>query len=126
MTELVQVVVRDAIALITLNRHERRNAMSRELLGLLREALAAAPGEGAGVVSEVHPEDGYLEAALELARHASANDCAAMTATKGLLNALDGNGVDAAQWQVERAELLASPQRRAAVLKAQDRLKSPG
>ncbi len=89
------------------------------IMGEYLDANAALKG---GVVSKVVPGDGCFEAAMTMAESTATNVPAAVAATKGFLNALDGNDLDPTHWQKIREELLASPERLAAVMKAKNRV----
>ncbi|MBL6932296.1 MAG: enoyl-CoA hydratase/isomerase family protein [Rhodospirillales bacterium] len=88
------------------------------IMGEHLDANAALKG---GVVSKVVPGEGCFEAAMTMAESTVTNVPAAVAATKGFLNALDGKDLDPAHWQKIREDLLASPERLAAVMKAKTR-----
>jgi enoyl-CoA hydratase/carnithine racemase len=105
----------------------------RKLLGrdaafrllVLGERFDAEEALRAGIVSSVVPKDGSYEAAMAIARRAADNVPAAVAATKGLLNAADGDDGEARRWDSLREKLLSSLERREAVARAQARLKAP-
>jgi enoyl-CoA hydratase len=88
------------------------DAMFRVLV--LGERFDAQEARRAGLVSRVVKGSSYAEAS-ELARSASANISSAVAATKQLINAVDGDDYDPAEWEQRRRELLSSPERKAAV-----------
>ncbi len=75
----------------------------------------------AGLVSCVTPEAESHGAALTMARGAAENVRPAVTASKGLLNAIDSGEYEARHWDEVRKKLLSSPERQAAIAKAKSR-----
>ncbi len=96
-----------------------RDAVFRIMI--MGERLDANAALEEGIVSEVVLGNDCLEVAMTMAEHTAANVGAAVAATKGFLNAFDSDDFDPAQWQKVREELLASPERAAAVAKAKDK-----
>ncbi|MBT4932357.1 MAG: enoyl-CoA hydratase/isomerase family protein [Rhodospirillaceae bacterium] len=96
-----------------------RDAVFRIMI--MGERLDAQAALKDGIVSQVIAGDGCLKAAMVVAESTHANVPAAVAATKGFLNAFDGDNFDPAHWQKVYEELLSSPARAAAVSKAKDR-----
>jgi enoyl-CoA hydratase/carnithine racemase len=88
------------------------------IMGERLDAIAALKN---GVVSKVVPGDKCFEAAMTMAESTAANVPAAVAATKGFLNAFDGDDFDPAHWQKVYEELLSSPEREAAVAESKDK-----
>jgi enoyl-CoA hydratase len=97
-----------------LRMHQRlgRDTVFRMLV--LGERLDAKQALQAGIVSSVVEGASYAAARI-IAEDAAKNLRPAVTATKQLLNAIDGISYDAADWEGRRRELLSSPERRDAV-----------
>lgn len=76
-----------------------------------------------GIVSQLVGLAESLETAMAIGRDAAGNDPAAVTATKGLLEALDGKDGDGepGRWEKARRDLLSSPQRRKVIAEAKAR-----
>jgi len=81
---------------------------------VLGERFDALMALHTGVVSQVVDGPSY-DAAEAVARATHGNAGGAVAATKGLLDAIEGGDFDAAAWEIRRRELLASPERRAAI-----------
>lgn len=88
---------------------------------VLGERFDAEAALGAGIVSRVVPRAECLGEAMEIARRAAANIRAAVAASKGLLDAIGGDGFDPGHWEKVRKRLLSSPERRKAVAEAKAR-----
>lgn len=96
-----------------------RDAVFRIMI--MGERLDAAGALKEGAVSKVVSGDSCLETALEMAENTSANVPAAVAATKGFLNAFDKDDFDPDHWQQVYEDLLAAPERQAAVAKAKNK-----
>ncbi len=101
----------------------------RQLLGrdvvfrllVLGERFDAETALAAGAVSSIVTEGRSLEAAVTIAARATGNERNAVAASKGLLNALDGDDDDPRHWEEVRSKLLSSPERRTAVAREKTR-----
>ena len=82
-SELVLVETQDAVAVITLNRPEARNALSRSLLGRLRAALQEVDADESVAVVILTGADPAFCAGLDL-KELSANDGASLAADEDL------------------------------------------
>lgn len=82
---------------------------------VLGEKLEAEEAYRAGLLSYPVSIDASLETATAIAQATSANVPVAVAASKGLLNALQNGEYDPDYWNEVRNNILASPQRRAAV-----------
>ena len=96
-------------AVVRMRQRIGRDAVVRILI--LGERLDAVAAMRAGIVSSVVEDASYL-AATELARTAAGNVRSSVAATKRLLNAIDSDDYDPAEWQEQRLESLSSLERR--------------
>lgn len=83
-------------------------------------------GEGAvaaGLTARAVPAGEALEAAHEIAGHATGNSPEAGAATKAILNALGTSGFDPVEWQETRRVLLASDSRAERIQAAKERMR---
>jgi enoyl-CoA hydratase/carnithine racemase len=96
-------------AVLRMHRRIGRDAVVRILI--LGERLDAVAALQAGVVSSV-VEDASYPAAVELARLCADNVRASVASTKRLLNAIDSDDYDPAEWEEQRRDSLSSPERR--------------
>jgi enoyl-CoA hydratase/carnithine racemase len=88
---------------------------------LLGERIDGSQALAAGIVTHLAEEAQTIVTAGEIARRAIASP-RALIETKFFLRALEQRPVDLAPWQAIRRELLASPERQAAVAAAKSRL----
>jgi enoyl-CoA hydratase/carnithine racemase len=95
-------------------------ATVRRLL-LLGERIEGSQALAAGIATHLAEEARTIAAANEIARRATVNPCALLE-TKRFLGALEQGPIDLASWQAVRMELLASPERQAALATAKSRL----
>ncbi len=95
-------------------------AVLRRLL-LLGERLDAAASQAAGLSSAMVASGDAAAAAHRLVRRAAGGRSPAVAATKGVLAAIEDGSYHANHWQAVRREILASPERRAAVAAAKAR-----
>jgi enoyl-CoA hydratase/carnithine racemase len=86
----------------------------RRLL-ILGERFDAATAREAGFVSTVVPAGEAVRHATELLSLTTPDQLAAVAATKGLLDAQEGEDYDPAVWEQRRRALLDSPDRQAAI-----------
>jgi len=107
----------DAVARL----HARMGSRTLMRLLLLGERWDAQTALQAGLVGWVVPEGTAHEKALGLAQKV-AKAPQAVGATKSLLLALERGERDLSSWQATYAEILNSPERKAAVAKAKERL----
>ena len=94
----------------------------RRLL-LLGDRIEGTQALGAGIATYVVAAGRTIVMANEIARRIVASP-RALVESKRLLNALEQGAIDLAAWNVIRDELLASPERRAALAAAKSRLHS--
>jgi enoyl-CoA hydratase/carnithine racemase len=94
----------------------------RRLL-LLGERIEAGQALSAGIATHLAEATTAVSVADGIARQAAAGS-RALIETKRLLGALQAKPVDLAQWQAIRRDLLASPERQAALAAAKSRLHS--
>ncbi|WP_347350171.1 enoyl-CoA hydratase/isomerase family protein [Intrasporangium sp.] len=105
-----------------LDRHARTypiDAVRR--LFLLGERFGGPAAVAAGLASAVVPGGATAGHATELLARIAATELAAVAATKGFLDAVVSDDIDAAHWQQRRIELLDSPARHRAIQAAHDR-----
>lgn len=107
----------DAVARL----HARLGSRTLMRLLMLGERWDAETALHAGLVGWVVPEGMAHEKARELVRKV-ANAPKAVGATKSLLLALERGEYDLSSWQATYAEILSSPERKAAVATAKERL----
>ena len=99
-------------AVVRMRKRIGRDAVVRILI--LGERLDATAALQAGIVSSVVEDASYL-AAMELARLCAGNIRLSVASTKRLLNSIDNDDYDPAEWEERRLESLSSPERRVRV-----------
>ena len=90
------------------------------------ERLDAQTAFQLSLITKVTSEGEAMPAARELARAVTAADGDALAATKRLLRALDRGERDLGRFEADRARLVASPSRRAALVAARERRRGVG
>jgi enoyl-CoA hydratase/carnithine racemase len=100
-------------AVSRMHRRLGRDLVFRVLV--LGQRLNADEACQAGIVSQLVSGASHQEA-LKIARLANHNIRPAMKAAKEMLNALDGQTFESADWEQRRREMLSSPERKIAVL----------
>lgn len=91
---------------------------------LCGERIGGDIAVAAGIATHAAEAAKALEIATGIARRAAATWPRALAETKRLINALDDGGADPVDWQAVRLEILASPDRKAALAAAKSRFAS--
>ena len=97
---------------------QRLSGLTLRRMLLLGERFTAAEAVTAGVVSHLVAPGSAREKSAALAEQASLGTGHAITASKGLLVALESGDTDLSHWEKRRREILASPERQEAVARA--------
>jgi enoyl-CoA hydratase/carnithine racemase len=100
--------------------HARLGGLTLRRLLLLGERFTAKEAVQAGVVTHLAAKGAALNESRKLANRAIDGSRDAVAATKSLLAALEDGESDLTRWEKVRKEILDSPQRREAVVRAKE------